>query len=438
MINSDLTRDVGKEDRLSLRMLASLALALFSFVLSTMPSQAAERPLHWFGAPSDGAKPAAPLLIDASGSLYGTTVTGGTSIACPGGCGTVFKLTPGAHGYSESVLHDFRGGSDGAAAFGGLAIDASGALYGTTAAGGGDGCGGAGCGTVYKLTPAKSGYVETVLYSFQGGTDGAAPRFGSLTLDATGALYGTTQFGGTGCRSNGCGTVFKLTPHRGGYSESVLYRFAGGNDGATPLYGVIADSRGILFGTTTAGGFAGCAHGNGCGTIFALAPLRNGYVAGILYRFSGGDDGAGPNALTGDGSGALCGTTVARGAGRNGTVFKLALTRNGYVESTLFSFGDGATGSGPAGSLLIDANGALYGTTLSGGRFGNGTAYKLSPTRFGYRQTILYDFGASQGDGGWPQAGLVADAKGRLFGTVSAGGNPSCGGLGCGAAFEVR
>jgi uncharacterized repeat protein (TIGR03803 family) len=168
-----------------------------------------------------------------------------------------------------------------------------------------------------------------------------------------------------------------------------------------------------------------------------LTPTRGGYAESILYRFAGGYDGAGPNALTGDGAGQLYGTTASRGLGRNGTVFKLTPLRNGYVESTLFSFGDGPTGSGPAGALLLDGAGGMYGTTLSGGKFGNGTVYKLTPAHLGYRQTILYDFGSVAGDGGWPQAGLVVDAKGRLFGTVSAGGNATCGGLGCGAAFEI-
>jgi uncharacterized repeat protein (TIGR03803 family) len=277
-----------------------------------------------------------------------------------------------------------------------------------------------------------------VLYAFAGGIDGSSPRFGSLIADSAGALYGTTESGGVGCRGNGCGTVFKLTPKRSGYVESVLYRFAGGSDGVAPLYGLVADSHDVLYGTTAGGGNPGCARGSGCGTVFALTPARGAYAESIVYRFAGGYDGAGPNALTGDGAGQLYGTTASRGLGRNGTVFKLTPLRTGYVESTLFSFGDGPTGSGPAGALLLDAAGGLYGTTLSGGKFGSGTVYKLTPSRLGYRQTILYDFGSVAGDGGWPQAGLVVDAKGRLFGTVSAGGNATCGGLGCGAAFEIH
>ena len=422
---------------LLLRPLVLLAAATLFALSLPSASHAAERAVHFFGQAGDGAKPAAPLLIDPSGALFGTTVGGGSG-ACAGGCGTVFKLTPSPHGYTETTLYDFRGGLDGAAAFSGLIEDAAGALYGTTAAGGSSACAGLGCGTVYKLTPTKSGYSESVLYAFAGGADGSSPRFGSLIADSAGALYGTTESGGVGCRGNGCGTVFKLTPKRSGYVESVLYRFAGGSDGVAPLYGLVADSHDVLYGTTAGGGNPGCARGSGCGTVFALTPARGAYAESIVYRFAGGYDGAGPNALTGDGAGQLYGTTASRGLGRNGTVFKLTPLRTGYVESTLFSFGDGPTGSGPAGALLLDAAGGLYGTTLSGGKFGSGTVYKLTPSRLGYRQTILYDFGSVAGDGGWPQAGLVVDAKGRLFGTVSAGGNATCGGLGCGAAFEIH
>jgi uncharacterized repeat protein (TIGR03803 family) len=399
---------------------------------------AGERTLHLFGSGADGAKPAAALVADASGALYGTTVFGGSG-SCPGGCGTVFKLTPSGRGFIESVVYSFSGGDDGAAPYGGLIVDATGALFGTTAAGGGTGCGDSGCGTVYKLTPAKNGYVESLLYAFQGGNDGSAPRFGTLLEDATGALYGTTESGGgPGCRGVGCGTVFKLAPRRNGYAESVLYRFQGGSDGIAPLYGVIADARGVLYGATSAGGSSGCARGYGCGTIYALTPAHAGYAQSVLYRFSGGLDGAGPNALTGDARGVIYGSAVSRGARGNGTVFSLTPARGGYTENTLFSFGDGATGSGPAGHLLFDATGALYGTTLSGGAFGNGTVYRLTPSRTGYRETILYQFKAGANDGGWPQAGLVSDGRGRLFGTLSAGGNATCGGLGCGAVFELR
>jgi uncharacterized repeat protein (TIGR03803 family) len=418
------------------RALASLALSASASLPAPSAASAGERTVHLF-AGGDGAKPAAPLIADAAGALFGTTVEGGSGSACRGGCGTVFKLTPGPHGFTETLLHEFAGGADGAAPYGGLIADANGALYGTAAAGG-SGCG-AGCGVVYKLTPAKGAYVESIVYAFGGGLDGSAPRFGSLIADASGALYGTTQYGGGyGCHGTGCGTVFKLTPHHGGYAESILYRFQGGFDGESPLYGVIADAHAVLYGTTAGGGGFGCERGAGCGTVFSLTPERGGYRENIIYRFTGGTDGAGPNALTADAAGALFGTTVSRGVGRNGTVFKLTATHDGYLESTVFDFGHAPTGSAPAGNLLIDAAGALYGTTLSGGAFANGTVYKLTPSHGVYRETVLYAFRAGPADGGWPQAGLVADGRGALYGTVSAGGNAICGGLGCGAAFEVR
>jgi hypothetical protein len=190
----------------------------------------------------------ASLIADASGALYGTTMWGGGGGGCPPrGCGTVFKLTPPSPGggpWTETVLHSFTNvNGDGALPLAGLIFDASGALYGTTAYGGGTNCA---CGTVFKLTPPSPGggpWTETVLHSFIGGSDGSEPLAG-LIFDASGALYGTTLNGGgsgTNCAAStgGCGTVFKLTPTTTTtgttWTESVLYSFTGGSDGGFPL-----------------------------------------------------------------------------------------------------------------------------------------------------------------------------------------------------------
>ena len=207
------------------------------------------------------------------------------------------SLTPGSGGkWTEATLYDFKGGSDAFAPYAGLSIHQSGNLYGTTIIGGGTGCYGVGCGTVFELSPASDGWTETVLYSFTGGGDGSRPQAG-LLLDSAGNLYGTsTQGGNLTCGSgSGCGVVFELMLKSDSWRETVLYRFKGGIDGADPYTGVLLGKEGNLYGTTAIGGGKGCG-GTGCGTVFELTPTA-GWKERILYRFKGGTDGAGPSWL---------------------------------------------------------------------------------------------------------------------------------------------
>jgi uncharacterized repeat protein (TIGR03803 family) len=221
--------------------------------------------LYTFAGPPDGERPLAGLVIDGEGNLYGTTAGGGTTntnCATGGYCGTVFKITPGG---TETLLYSFQGGNDGGNPLAGLAIDQHGNLYGTTEGGGGP----QNSGTVFKVTPGGS---ETILHSFVGGTDGALP-LASVTLDGKGTLYGTTgRGGGTGCyESAGCGPVFEIS----GGSETVLYRFSGGADGGFPYAGVVLDGRGNLYGATIAGGVPQCQSfylNTGCGVLFKITP----------------------------------------------------------------------------------------------------------------------------------------------------------------------
>ncbi|HLY05969.1 MAG TPA: choice-of-anchor tandem repeat GloVer-containing protein [Rhizomicrobium sp.] len=201
---------------------------------------------------TDGAYPDAGVIADKEGNLFGTTYGGGA-----GNSGTVYKVT--ADG-TESVVHDFSGGTDGAYPYGGLLAGKKGVLFGTTYGGGT-----AGVGTVFEVTAKEK---ESVLYAFKGGSDGAYP-FANLIADSAGNLYGTTYYGGgTGCSGSGCGTVFKVAP---GGTETVLHAFAGGNDGMGLQAGLVMDARGNLYGTTLYGGGSGCG-GVGCGTVFKLAP----------------------------------------------------------------------------------------------------------------------------------------------------------------------
>jgi len=201
--------------------------------------------------------------MDRAGNLYGTTEEGGVQNS-----GTVFELiSPNLRGgrWTHSVLHKFTGGDDGSLP-GGMIMDARGVLYGTTFGGGG---------TVFALTPPTGGetaWTETVLHNFARRTgDGNGPISG-LLAGANGTLYGATVVGGSECN---CGAVFALSPPAAGktaWTERVLYRFAGGGDGAYPSGGrLVADANGVLYSTTFGGGGTGCG-GGGCGTVYKLVP----------------------------------------------------------------------------------------------------------------------------------------------------------------------
>jgi uncharacterized repeat protein (TIGR03803 family) len=298
------------------------------------------------------------VIRNGAGNLYGTTGQGGL------GHGTVFELA--ADG-SESVLHAFEGEKDGIFPAAGLIRDKAGNLYGTTGDGGSKGCNGFGCGTVYRLAPDGS---ETVLHVFKGGSDGAAPLAG-LIEDDSGNLYGTTEEGGRGCNGFGCGTVFWVAPDG---TETVLYAFGGKSDGSSPQTRLVADAAGNLYGTTGLGG-AGC-NGNGCGTVFTLAPDG---TETVLHVFTGGSDGADPSGgLLRDKSGNLFGSTAEGGSTRCrgygcGTVFQIAPDG---TETVLHAF-RGKDGSDPNGDLIEDGSGNLYGTTYEGGSFRRGTVFRL-------------------------------------------------------------
>jgi uncharacterized repeat protein (TIGR03803 family) len=320
----------------------------------------------------DVATPYDGLVADSSGTLYGTGSVGGAK-----DLGGVFAVTPSpvpGGKATEAVLWSFSG-PDGSKPYGALVRDPNtGILYGTTTVGGS-----ANFGTVFALTPPATGqtqWTETVLWNFAGGSDGANPYAG-LMLDANGALYGTTEYGGKkfGFCSKGCGTVFKLTPPAAGqtsWSKTVVWSFSG-SDGYFPYAGVIADQNGALYGTTLR-------NSQGYGSVFRLTPPAAGQTA--------------------------------------------------WTESTLLVFpwtlDDGST---PYGGLLLGANGTLYGCTQSGGALGGGVAFSLTPPAAGKTQwpvTIISQLREK------PMASLIADAAGNLYGT---GETVGTGGLG--TVFEL-
>jgi uncharacterized repeat protein (TIGR03803 family) len=265
------------------------------------------------------------------------------------------------------------------------------------------------------------------LYKFRDGKDGAGPRAG-LIFDQAGNLYGTASGGG----AHGSGTVFQLAPNAdGSWRENVPYTFCSRphcSDGDTPLGGLIFDQAGNLYGTTVLGG----AHGSG--TVFQLVPNADGsWRESVLYSFcpTNCGDGADPNGLVFDLAGNLYGTTSSGGGAlAGGTVFKLAPNADGsWRESVLYSFcsrTNCSDGDFPDASLIFDQAGNLYGTTFDGGAHGSGgTVFQLVPNADGsWRESVLHSFCSltNCGDGDEPFAGLVFDLAGNLYGTTLIGG----------------
>jgi uncharacterized repeat protein (TIGR03803 family) len=410
---------------------ATLALgASLAATAETSAKSHHEQTLHTFSGGTDGINPYGPLLADAHGNLYGTTSLGGGIGRCGyyPGCGTVFELSPRGAGYSERILYAFHGTSDGGEPNGGLIMDASGAIYGSLSTDGPDGFG-----SVFRLTPSGSTYTETILYAFKGGTDGYAPSSG-LAMDAGGALYGTTWYGGTGCAPNQlCGTVYKLTPAASGYTKTLIHTFLGGTDGDAPAGNVILDKDGAVYGTTTTVGECD----DGCGTVFKLTPNGSSYEESVLYSFPEHRQmvGAWPEGIVADAGGDLFVTTASGGVGGCpnsgygcGSAIKLTPSQSGYRESRVYNFRPNKTGVHPS-RLIIDATGTLYGTTGSGGSRtcettdyvdrGCGGIFKITPTSSGYSYQELYRFRAREGNGPGP---LIADGNGALYGTAVDGG----------------
>ena len=349
----------------------------------------------------------------------------------------------GAAAISYEILYNFVATRNPQ---GSLIFDTAGNLYGTASHGGDGGCGV--CGAVWKAKPNANGtWTVSGLHAFTG-ADGSDP-FAGLIFDAAGInLYGTTFAGGqaTSCQGipSGCGVVFKLAPNPDGtWTESVLHSFTYA-DGAFPEAGLIFDAAGNLYGTAEAGGTASCAipFNNGCGNVFKLAPNPDGtWTESILHSFTGGKDGGNSNAgLIFDAAGNLYGTTIFGGSYKGpacrvagcGVVFKLTQANGKWTESVLHSF-TGSDGENPEAGLVFDAVGNLYGTTIAGGASackplnGCGVVFKLAPNPDGtWTESVLHSF--SRQDGIEPQAGLIFDAAGiNLYGTTQIDG-PSGGG----------
>ena len=305
-------------------------------------------PSDWSG----GSVPTSVVQFGPDGHLYGTTPYGGNSIG-----GVVFSLIPPAsvckttRCVTEKILYTFTGPPDGREPYHtNLVWDSTGNMFGTTQIGGTSDQG-----TVFEMTKSGDNWTEMPIHSFNG-SDGQFP--GEILRDNNGKLFGMLSQGGL----HGFGSVFELTYLNGvGWTETNIYDFQESNDGGFPSAGLVQDSAGNLYGSTGDGG------SGGGGTLFKLSPMGNTWAYTLLYSFSG-DTGCGPLAtLALDGAGNLYGTTYCGGANKQGNVFKLANTPNGWVYSSLYDFTRGTDGGWPLGAVSIDTDGTLYGTTRFGG-----------------------------------------------------------------------
>jgi uncharacterized repeat protein (TIGR03803 family) len=366
--------------------------------------------LHTFTGQGDGGTPYAGLTIDQAGNFYGTTSAGGA------GYGTVFKLTHSGSNWVLSTLYAFQGGNDGGYPFARVVFGPDHVLYGTTSGDGNNG----GFGTVFSLRPPSHPcrsincpWTEAVLYRFTGTDDGGTPGYGDLAFDASGNIYGTTMYGGANCSPYyNCGVVFELGRSGGSWTESVLYSFSQtGNAGDVPYGGVILDRAGNLYGTTVIGGVD-----NG-GVLFELTQSGSSWTVSVLHSFGGLNDGVDPTGgLIMDQQGNLYGsTTFGPGNGTGGTVYQLQPSGGSWTYSILAALSGFL---GPLDALTMDAAGNLYATSYGGGSSTYGNVFKLTPSGGSWTYTDLHDFNGHH-DGGDPIGGVVLDAHGNVYGTTS-------------------
>lgn len=328
------------------------------------------------------------LTIDANGHLFGTTQNGGTN-----NYGMVFGIAGDTHSFS--VLASFTSYTNtGANPYGKLLLDSEGNLFGTTSRGGTNGVG-----TVFEVSSGS--HSVTNLASFSGISNGANPNAG-LIADSNGNMYGTTYLGG----SYNDGTVFQISMPS--HAITPIVTFSGPN-GQWSHAGLVADSSGNLYGTTSGGG------SNGAGTVFEILAGTNQMIT--LYSFDHGAHGWNPQSeLIIDAAGNLYGTNINGGGSEQvGTVFKISADT--HALTTLATF-DRTNGAYPYGRLVLDGQGNLFGTTYQGGTSNAGTVFEIAAGT--NVVTTIHSFSGT--DGRYPRVGLVADAQGNLYGTTELGG----------------
>jgi uncharacterized repeat protein (TIGR03803 family) len=422
----------------------TILLAVLIFLGSAFADGARGQVLHRFQGP-DGSNPEGNLIADRVGNFYGTTEYGGEN----GYYGTVFKLSPPAKPdcpWILETLYVFTNTGDGARPTDGLIFDNEGNLYGTTS----DSNAG-GYGEIFRLSPpsARGGaWTETVLYHFQGGSDGAYPR-GGLIADEQRNFYGATET-----------SIFELSPPApagAAWTFSVLHDFTDSmSDGWSAQDGLVRDERGNLYGSTLWGGYEGnpdCGE-IGCGTVFEVSPPAapgGEWTEQVLHFFGVGSDGFDPEGgLTLDARGNLYGTTYSGGALGGGTAFQLVRPNRAggsWTEHVIHSFNYSPyDGAAPVATMIPDWDGNLYGTAMFGGHpcvyddatYGCGVVFELSPPESdggAWRERVLYFFQMRPGAGRQPGASLLFDDFGSLYGTTVYGG--ACAAEQCGTVFRI-
>lgn len=398
-------------------------------VLAVRPAQAQTfKVIHEFGHAGDGASPFDAVTGDSSGNLYGVTFAGPQSQECFGiGCGTVFRLAPNADGtWTETILYEFMGGSDGFQPVYSVVLDPKGNVYGTTQGSYPD------VGTVFELVRNSDGtYTKQTLHAFSDPMRQLQPF--AITLDSLERVLGTTAEGG----QFDLGGVFWLGRVSAlNWYERDLFDF-------NQVFGVpgqlLLDGEGNIYGTSYFGG----ASGNG--TVFKLSSSDGlTWNLTVLYSFAGGADGANPYAgLTFDDQGNLYGTTLQGGSAGLGTVFELTPTSDGgWSESVLYAFQSIDDGYFPYSGVSFDSAGNLYGTTLDGGeRGGRGTVFKLTRSVSGaWSKQVIHTFTGADGEILYDFGRVFIDLRDNIFGTAVGGGTGTLCNTpqsGCGVVWEI-
>jgi len=367
--------------------------------------------LHNFTGCADGYRPTSTLLIDSSGSLYGTTLAGG-SVCGDTGQGVVFRLKRSGESWVLAPLHTFAGGTgDGKTPYdySGLIFGPDSAIYGTTFSGGASNFG-----TVFSLRPPATAchsalcpWSETLLTSF------ALPLYNpysGVVFDSAGNLFGTAL----------AAHVYELSSSGGNWTASVL-----SDQGGRIVANIALGPDGNLYGVNIDQGL-------GQGTVFQLVPSGSGWNLNVLREFMGESDGDEPlGGLIFDSAGNLYGTTSQGGLNGGGTVFEMSPAGGGWTFNTIYAL-SGFTAGGPQSALTLDAAGNLYGTTQFDGQFNSGQVFKLTRSGDSWTFTDLHDFYINNDEGIYPIGGVTLYSNGNLYGTAS-----QSGANGAGSVWEI-
>jgi len=405
----------------TLRKISTCAVGALASIAPLSVGHAAtwqESIIHTFKDVAKGVRPAAALVADSAGNYYGTVYTGDV-----GGNGGVFELSPPASGqkaWGVKMLHKFDKAPGGQYPTNApLTLDASGNIYGTTPQGSKNDAG-----VAFELIKPTSGnaWKEKVLVHFNGTFKGGTP-YGGLVFGPGGNLYGTTGYGGTG----GAGTVFMLSPdatQKSGWAETILYSFTNGTDGGYPYCVPVFDAAGNLYGTTLNGGNTA----NGVVFELSPPTNGTAWTETVIHSFDTAADGISPRiGLNFDEAGNLYGTTENGGTYDWGIAYELSPPSSpggAWTESILHDFDFGTDGGNPSYSSILFYKGSIYGTTAQGGTSKAGIVWELTPPSGGgtpWTETIVHTFTGAP-DGNEPEAGLTLGPNGTLLGTTFEGG----------------